>query len=152
MPRYNPAVIEPKWQQYWEQHKTFATPDMPTGEKVYILDMFPYPSGAGLHVGHVENYTATDIVARMLRLKGVNVLQADGSARWVDRGSFKKLPATWTPPVTSWTATVFPFEGITVQAFPTLLDQYNGTMAAIWELFDREAGAKPSNRFSEFPQ
>ena len=62
MPRYNPAEIEPKWQQYWETERTFRTPDMPQAEKLYVLDMFPYPSGSGLHVGHPEGYTATDIV------------------------------------------------------------------------------------------
>ena len=70
MPRYNPATIEPKWQNYWDVNKTFQCPEMPRGEKVYVLDMFPYPSGAGLHVGHPEGYTATDIVARFSRMKG----------------------------------------------------------------------------------
>lgn len=78
MPRYNPAVIEPKWQTYWETNKTFRTPDMPEGEKVYVLDMFPYPSGAGLHVGHPEGYTATDIVARFSRMRGKSVLHPMG--------------------------------------------------------------------------
>ncbi|MCC7084795.1 MAG: leucine--tRNA ligase [Pirellulales bacterium] len=78
MPRYNPAVIEPKWQQYWEQHRTFATPRMPTGEKMYVLDMFPYPSGDGLHVGHPEGYTATDIVCRFARMQGKSVMHPMG--------------------------------------------------------------------------
>ncbi|MCA9176547.1 MAG: leucine--tRNA ligase [Planctomycetales bacterium] len=78
MPRYNPAQIEPKWQQYWEQHHTFRTPEMPEGEKLYVLDMFPYPSGAGLHVGHPEGYTATDIVCRYSRMKGISVLHPMG--------------------------------------------------------------------------
>ena len=64
MPRYNPAVIEPKWQRYWEENRTFACTQLPTGAKMYVLDMFPYPSGDGLHVGHPEGYTATDIVCR----------------------------------------------------------------------------------------
>ena len=63
MPRYTPVDIEPRWQQYWETHSTFATPALPGNKKLYVLDMFPYPSGEGLHVGHPEGYTATDIVA-----------------------------------------------------------------------------------------
>jgi len=72
--------IEPKWQDYWEEHQTFRTPDdVPDDEeKVYVLDMFPYPSGSGLHVGHPEGYTATDIVARYKRMQGVNVLHPMG--------------------------------------------------------------------------
>ncbi|HYO09724.1 MAG TPA: leucine--tRNA ligase [Tepidisphaeraceae bacterium] len=78
---YNFTAIEKKWQQYWRENKTFAAlepadaGDMP---KAYVLDMFPYPSGAGLHTGHVENYTATDIVARLMRMRGVNVLHPTG--------------------------------------------------------------------------
>ena len=78
---YNFTTIEKKWQQYWVEHKTFAALDpeeagsMP---KAYVLDMFPYPSGAGLHVGHPEGYTATDIVSRYLRMRGVNVLHPMG--------------------------------------------------------------------------
>ena len=52
MPRYNPATIEPKWQKFWEENRTFKAPRLPEGEKLYALDMFPYPSGDGLHVGH----------------------------------------------------------------------------------------------------
>ncbi len=78
MPRYNPAEIEPRWQAYWADHRTFATPEMPAGKKRYILDMFPYPSGDGLHVGHPEGYTATDIVARFSRMRGESVLHPMG--------------------------------------------------------------------------
>lgn len=78
MPRYNPAVIEPKWQKYWEENKTFAAPELPTGEKFYALDMFPYPSGDGLHVGHPEGYTATDILCRFERMRGKSVLHPMG--------------------------------------------------------------------------
>lgn len=78
MPRYNPADIEPRWQAYWEANQTFATPDLPTGKKRYVLDMFPYPSGDGLHVGHPEGYTATDIVSRFARLRGESVLHPMG--------------------------------------------------------------------------
>jgi leucyl-tRNA synthetase len=78
MPRYNPAQIEPKWQRYWEQHDTFRAPEVPQGEKLYVLDMFPYPSGDGLHVGHPEGYTATDIVCRFERMRGKSVLHPMG--------------------------------------------------------------------------
>ncbi len=78
MPVYNPHTIEPKWQQYWEQNHTFRTPELPTGPKLYVLDMFPYPSGSGLHVGHPEGYTATDIVCRFERMRGKCVLHPMG--------------------------------------------------------------------------
>jgi leucyl-tRNA synthetase len=78
MPRYNPAEIEPKWQQFWAKNDTFRTPEMPAGEKLYVLDMFPYPSGEGLHVGHPEGYTATDIVCRFERMRGKTVLHPMG--------------------------------------------------------------------------
>ncbi|HTN73893.1 MAG TPA: leucine--tRNA ligase [Pirellulaceae bacterium] len=78
MPRYSPAEIEPKWQQYWAANETFRTPEMPVGPKLYILDMFPYPSGNGLHVGHPEGYTATDIVCRFERMRGKTVLHPMG--------------------------------------------------------------------------
>jgi len=80
MPRYNPATIEPKWQKFWEDNATFACPRLPeTGaEKLYVLDMFPYPSGDGLHVGHPEGYTATDIVCRYHRMRGRTVMHPMG--------------------------------------------------------------------------
>jgi leucyl-tRNA synthetase len=78
MPRYNPAAIEPKWQSYWETNRTFACPRLPKGPKIYVLDMFPYPSGAGLHVGHPEGYTATDIVCRYRRNRGYSVMHPMG--------------------------------------------------------------------------
>lgn len=77
--RYDPAVIEPKWQAYWEREQTFRTPEPGSGAPTsYVLDMFPYPSGAGLHVGHPEGYTASDIVTRFLRAKGHDVLHPMG--------------------------------------------------------------------------
>ncbi len=78
---YNFTVIEKKWQSHWQQNKTFAAldpADVPGMPKAYVLDMFPYPSGAGLHVGHPEGYTATDIVSRYLRAQGYNVLHPMG--------------------------------------------------------------------------
>mgnify|MGYP000942073260 CR=1 FL=1 len=78
MPRYNPAVIEPKWQKYWEKNRTFAAPRSPDEKKIYVLDMFPYPSGDGLHVGHPEGYTATDIVCRYRRTCGYSVMHPMG--------------------------------------------------------------------------
>jgi leucyl-tRNA synthetase len=85
--RYDPTQIEPRWQAYWAQYKTFRTPNPgdpgngkldPSAPKFYVLDMFPYPSGVGLHVGHPVGYIATDIVARYKRMRGFNVLHPMG--------------------------------------------------------------------------
>ncbi|EST13592.1 leucyl-tRNA synthetase [Sporolactobacillus laevolacticus DSM 442] len=70
--------IEAKWQKYWDDHQTFKTNDDSDKPKYYVLDMFPYPSGKGLHVGHPEGYTATDIMARMKRMQGFEVLHPMG--------------------------------------------------------------------------
>lgn len=75
---YNFSQIEEKWQKYWDEHKTFKVELDMSKPKYYVLDMFPYPSGAGLHVGHPEGYTATDIMARYKRMKGFNVLHPMG--------------------------------------------------------------------------
>ncbi|UTH13221.1 leucine--tRNA ligase [Macrococcus equipercicus] len=75
---FNHNEIEKKWQQYWAENKTFKTEDDSTKKKFYALDMFPYPSGAGLHVGHPEGYTATDIISRFKRMQGYNVLHPMG--------------------------------------------------------------------------
>lgn len=75
---YNHKTIEKKWQKYWAAHNSFNTTEDPKKENFYALDMFPYPSGQGLHVGHPEGYTATDILARMKRSQGYNVLHPMG--------------------------------------------------------------------------
>lgn len=76
---YDHQKIEKKWQKYWEDHKTFKTDAYDFSKpKYYVLDMFPYPSGQGLHVGHPEGYTATDIIARMKRMQGYNVMHPMG--------------------------------------------------------------------------
>jgi leucyl-tRNA synthetase len=78
MSRYPFAEIEKRWQAYWEEHRTFRAEARPSQPKFYCLDMFPYPSGSGLHVGHMEGYTATDIVSRFKRMRGMNVLHPMG--------------------------------------------------------------------------
>ena len=78
MKSYDHKKIEKKWQKIWEESSTFKTDDASAKEKLYVLDMFPYPSGAGLHVGHVEGYTATDVYSRYKRMRGYNVLHPMG--------------------------------------------------------------------------
>ena len=81
MAKYPFETIEPKWQHYWAEHKTFKAvedPSIPKDKRRYVLDMFPYPSAQGLHVGHPEGYTATDIYCRYLRMNGYNVLHPMG--------------------------------------------------------------------------
>ena len=81
MSKYPFTDIEKKWQKYWEENDTFHVtedPSFPKDRRLYVLDMFPYPSGAGLHVGHPEGYTATDIYSRFYRMRGYNVLHPMG--------------------------------------------------------------------------
>lgn len=78
MQEYNHEQVEKKWQKYWDENKTFKTDARSKKEKFYALDMFPYPSGAGLHVGHPEGYTATDILSRMKRMQGYEVMHPMG--------------------------------------------------------------------------
>lgn len=78
MAEYNPKEIEPKWQKYWDEHRTFKASASPGDKKFYCLDMFPYPSGSGLHVGHPLGYTATDIISRFKRMRGFSVLHPMG--------------------------------------------------------------------------
>jgi len=78
MAGFDHKALDPKWQAYWDRERTFATPTDRTRPKYYVLDMFPYPSGDGLHVGHPKGYTATDVVARAKRMMGFNVLRVMG--------------------------------------------------------------------------
>lgn len=78
LPTYNHLEVEKKWQQHWDANSTFVAKRRPGKPKKYVLDMFPYPSGAGLHVGHPEGYTATDIMARYWRMKDIDVLHPMG--------------------------------------------------------------------------
>jgi len=78
MASFDHQTIDATWQARWERDKTFATPTDRTRPKYYVLDMFPYPSGSGLHVGHPKGYTATDVVARAKRMMGYNVLRVMG--------------------------------------------------------------------------
>jgi leucyl-tRNA synthetase len=106
---YNFHEIEPHWQSFWEENRSFRASNDSTKAKYYVLDMFPYPSGAGLHIGHPEGYTATDIVARYKRAKGFNVLHPIG---WDAFG----LPAeqhavkTGTHPATNTAANIVNFK------------------------------------------
>ena len=75
---YEPKRIEPRWQEYWRERGTFRAEIDPTKPKFYVLDMFPYPSGAGLHVGHPLGFIGTDVLGRYLRMTGHNVLHAMG--------------------------------------------------------------------------
>ena len=76
--KYDFISIDKKWQEYWDRNKTFKATYDPNMPKYYCLDMFPYPSGQGLHVGHPEGYTATDIISRYKRMKGFSVLHPMG--------------------------------------------------------------------------
>ncbi len=107
--KYDPHLIEKKWQRFWKQNKTFKTSEDPSKPKYYVLDMFPYPSGAGLHVGHLIGYTATDILGRYKLARGFSVLHPMG---WDSFG----LPAeqyairTGTHPATTTLANIQNFK------------------------------------------
>jgi leucyl-tRNA synthetase len=85
---YDFLQIEPHWQTFWEQNHSFRASEDPAKPKYYVLDMFPYPSGAGLHIGHPEGYTATDIIARYKRAKGFSVLQVIDAVKRVSGINF----------------------------------------------------------------
>ncbi len=95
---YNPKAIEPKWQAYWEENAVFRVAVDPNKPKFYALDMFPYPSGAGLHVGHPEGYTATDILSRYKRMRGFNVLHPMGWTAWPAGLNVMPCARVFTPP------------------------------------------------------
>ena len=75
---YQPSEIEGKWQKFWAEKQVFSAEEATEKPKYYVLDMFPYPSGAGLHLGHPANYTPSDIVARFKKAQGYNVLHPQG--------------------------------------------------------------------------
>lgn len=78
MKRYNPKEIEPRWQAQWAKDKIYEADDASDRPKRYILEYFPYPSGAAMHVGHVRNYTIGDVLSRVARMQGYNVLHPMG--------------------------------------------------------------------------
>ena len=75
---YDFSTIEPKWQDFWEANATYSAKDFEDAPSFYVLDMFPYPSGAGLHIGHPEGYTASDALKRFKKAQGFNVLHPMG--------------------------------------------------------------------------
>src|SRR6185436_2369917 len=99
---YDHRAIEPKWQRVWEQRQSFKSERHPGRPKFYVLDMFPYPSGSGLHVGHAEGYTASDVVARYKKMRGFDVLHPLGFAY-----DWSREIDTTDPGYVRWTQWIF---------------------------------------------
>jgi len=97
---YDPKTIEPRWQSYWIENETFKATLDPSRPKFYVLDMFPYPSSEGLHVGHPKGYISTDAISRYKRMRGLRTSTTTGasSGAW---GSATTGPARSTPPIPS---------------------------------------------------
>ncbi len=105
---YSFSDIEQKWQKFWDEHNTFRVTEDFSKPKMFILDMYPYPSGAGLHVGHTEGYTATDIYSRFKRMNGVQVLHPIGWDAFGFRPSAMPCKRTSTRASPRWrTSTIF---------------------------------------------
>ena len=101
---YNFREIEKKWQKRWVENKTYQVTEDETKQKYYVLNMFPYPSGAGLHVGHPLGYIASDIYARYKRLQGFNVLNPMGFRTLKPCNIPQSLPSTISTAIASnWT-------------------------------------------------
>src|SRR2546427_12913662 len=99
--RYQPQEIEPKWQRFWLEHKTFRAEDDYTQPKFYILDMFPYPSAAGLHIGHPEGFTPTEITTRYIRMSGFKAIHPTCSVDFCLRAETSATPVCHPPHIST---------------------------------------------------